>query len=328
MRLVVLGATGAVGRTMLAVLEERGIEVDELRPLASNRSSGRTVSLGGRDWAVEAVHADAFRGCDVALFSAGGARSREWAPVAVAAGAIVIDNSSAFRMDPDVPLVVPEVNMRAAERRPRGIIANPNCSTIQLVVALEAIRRVAGLRRVIVTTLQSVSGAGQSGIDALRAERAGEKPEGSPFPAAIDGNAIPRIGPFTADGFTEEEVKVRAESRKILGLPDLAVAATCVRVPVEVGHSISATLETERALDVEAANEALRAMPGIRLLEGEALPLARDAAGGDAVLVGRVRRDPDSDRTLHLWIVADNLRKGAATNAVQIAEQLLQEVGR
>jgi aspartate-semialdehyde dehydrogenase len=207
-------------------------------------------------------------------------------------------------------------------RRPKGIIANPNCSTIQLVVALEAIRRAAGLRRVVATTFQSVSGAGQAGIDALRAERAGRAPDASPFPAPIDGNAVPRIGPLGADGFTEEETKVRNESRKILGLPQLLVAATCVRVPVEIGHSISATVETERALDVDGAHAALRRMPGVRLFENDELPLARDAAGQDDVFVGRVRRDPDSDRVLHLWVVADNLRKGAATNAVQIAEHV------
>jgi len=328
MKIALLGATGAVGRTMLAVLAERGVEVDELRPLASERSRGQTVAFGGREWTVDVPAPGAFEGCDVALFSAGAARSREWAPVAAREGAVVIDNSSAWRMDASVPLVVPEVNGAEAERRPLGIIANPNCSTIQLVVALEAIRRAAGLKRVVVTTFQSVSGAGQSGIDALHAERAGRTPTATPFPAPIDGNAVPRIGALGADGFTEEETKVRNESRKILGMPQLSVAATCVRVPVEVGHSISATVEAERPLDVAGAHAALRAMPGVRLLEGESLPLARDAAGRDEVLVGRVRQDPDSDRVLHLWIVADNLRKGAATNAIQIAEQVLQGAQR
>lgn len=328
MKIALLGATGAVGRTMLEVLRERGVDVDELRPFASERSHGGVVEFGGREWPIDVPRAGAFRGCDIALFSAGGARSREWGPVAAAEGAIVIDNSSAWRMDPEVPLVVPEVNGRAAEHRPRGIIANPNCSTIQLVVALEAIRRAAGLTRVIATTLQSVSGAGQSGIDALRAERAGGRAQSTPFPAVIDGNAIPRIGALGADGFTEEEAKVRAESRKILGLPQLVVAATCIRVPVEVGHSISAVVETERPLGVAGALAALREMPGVRVLEGDSLPLARDAAGQDDVLVGRVRQDPDSPRALHLWIVADNLRKGAATNAVQIAEHVLQGAGR
>ena len=328
MKVALLGATGAVGRTMLQVLAERGVEVDELRPLASERSRGQTVSFGGRDWTVGVPAAGAFAGCDVALFSAGGTRSRQWAETAAAEGAVVIDNSSAWRMDPDVPLVVPEVNAADALRRPKGIIANPNCSTIQLVVALEAIRRAAGLTRVVVTTLQSVSGAGQGGIDALRAERAGRAPDTSPFPAPIDGNAVPQIGPFGDDGFTEEEAKVRNESRKILGMPELLVAATCVRVPVEVGHSISVTLETERPLDVEGAADALRAMPGVRLLEGQALPLPRDAAGRDDVLVGRIRQDPDSSRVLHLYVVADNLRKGAATNAVQIAEHVFAGAAR
>ncbi|HEX6587671.1 MAG TPA: aspartate-semialdehyde dehydrogenase [Longimicrobiales bacterium] len=322
MKIALLGATGAVGRTMLQVLAERGVEVDELRPLASERSRGQTLDFGGRSWRVDVPSAEAFRGCDVALFSAGGARSREWAPVAAAEGAVVIDNSSAWRMDADVPLVVPEVNAAAALQRPRGIIANPNCSTIQLVVALEAIRRAAGLERVVATTLQSVSGAGQGGIDALSAERAGRAAQASPFPAPIDRNVVPRIGPFGDDGFTEEEAKVRNESRKILDLPELVIAATCVRVPVEIGHSISATVETERPLDVRGAEAALRAMPGVRVLEGGALPLPIDAAGRDEVLVGRIRQDPDSDRVLHLWVVADNLRKGAATNAVQIAEHV------
>ena len=323
MKVALLGATGAVGRTMLQVLAERGVEVDELRPLASERSRGQLLEFGGRRWRLDMPSAEAFRGCDLALFSAGGARSREWAPVAAAEGAVVIDNSSAWRMDADVPLVVPEVNAAAATNRPRGIIANPNCSTIQLVVALEAIRRVAGLRRVVVTTLQSVSGAGQGGIDALRAERDGRTAEASPFPAPIDRNVVPRIGPFGSDGFTEEETKVRNESRKILGLPELVIAATCVRVPVEIGHSISAAIETEHTIDLRGAENALRSMAGVRLLEGEALPLPLEAAGRDEVLVGRVRQDPDSDRVLHIWVVADNLRKGAATNAVQIAEQVL-----
>ena len=323
MRIALLGATGAVGRTMLQVLAERGVEVDELRPLASERSRGQEVEFAGRSWTVDVPAPGAFRGCDVALFSAGGPRSREWAPIAASEGAVVIDNSSAWRMDADVPLVVPEVNAAAALTRPRGIIANPNCSTIQLVVALEAIRRVAGLRRVVATTLQSVSGAGQGGIDALHAEREGRTSADSPFPAPIDRNVVPRIGPFGADGFTEEETKVRNESRKILGLPDLVIAATCVRVPVEIGHSISATVETERPLEARGAEEALRSMPGVRVLEGDSLPLPLDAAGRDEVLVGRVRQDPDSERVLHIWIVADNLRKGAATNAVQIAEHVL-----
>lgn len=323
MKVAVLGATGAVGRTMLDVLRERGLPIDELVPLASERSRGQSLDWDGRSWTVDVPSPEAFDGCRFALFSAGAALSREWAPVAHERGTVVIDNSSAWRMDPQVPLVVPEINADAMAERPKGVIANPNCSTIQLVAALEPIRRAAGLRSVLATTMQSVSGAGQKGLDALRAEREGRAAEASPFPAAIDGNAIPCIGAFDPSGWTEEERKMRLESRKILSLPDLRFAATCVRVPVQVGHSIAATVETERPLGREDAIAALRAAPGLCVLEDDRLPLARDAAGRDEVLIGRVRTDPDEEHRLHLWIVADNLRKGAATNAVQIAQALL-----
>mgnify|MGYP000589718036 CR=1 FL=1 len=322
MKVAVLGATGAVGRTMLQVLEERRLPVDELVPLASERSAGSTVRFADRDWTVRVPERGVFDGCRFALFSAGAGRSREWAEAAAAEGAVVIDNSSAWRMDPDVPLVVPEVNGEAVARRPRDIIANPNCSTIQLVVALEALRRAAGLERVLVTTLQSVSGAGQKGMDALEAERAGRQPTGA-FPGPIEGNAIPSIGPMYDSGWTEEERKMRAETRKIMGLSELPVAATCVRVPVEVGHSIAVTVETLEDLSPDSALEALHAMAGVEVMAGGQLPMPRDAAGRDEVLVGRVRADPDRPRTLHLWVVADNLRKGAATNAVQIAQTLV-----
>jgi aspartate-semialdehyde dehydrogenase len=233
-------------------------------------------------------------------------------------------------MDPQVPLVVPEVNPAAIADRPLGIIANPNCATIQLVVALAGLHRAGILRRVVVTTLQSVSGAGKRGLDALLRSAAegaegGEGAQGadaSPFGAPIRGNVIPSIGPRAADGWNEEEKKVRAEAREILGLPDLRVAATCVRVPVEVGHSLSVTAELERALTVAEAVAALRSTAGTEVWEGTADPLPRDVAGQDVVRVGRVRVDPDDPHVLHLWIVADNLRKGAATNAVQIAERL------
>jgi aspartate-semialdehyde dehydrogenase len=321
MRIAVLGATGAVGRTMLKVLEERQFPADELVLLASERSAGETLRCQGRDWTVQAATAEAFDGCDVALFSAGGSRSREWAPIAARAGAIVIDNSSAWRMDPDVPLVVPEVNGKRAANPPKGIIANPNCSTIQLVVALEAVRREVGLKRVVATTLQSVSGAGNKGIAALDAELAGRKPEESPFIAPIAHNVLPYIGPRSAEGWNEEEEKMRAESRKILELPDLPFAATCVRVPVRIGHSISATVETERPIDVEALNDAFRRMANLVLCTDKD-PLPIQAAGQDDVYVGHVRVDRDFPNTLHMWVVADNLRKGAATNAVQIAETI------
>lgn len=325
MKMAVLGATGAVGRTMLRVLEARAFPADEIVLLASPRSTGKRIGWRGRQWSVTAPEAGAFRGCTLALFSAGAARSREWAERAADEGAVVIDNSSAWRQDPQVPLVVPEVNARRIAERPSGIIANPNCSTIQLVVVLEVIRRAAGLRRVVATTLQSVSGAGQGGVAALREEAAGGDAAQSPFPAPIFGNVIPAIGPRGTAGWNEEEEKVRNESRKILELPTLALAATCVRVPVEVGHSIAVTVETERPLEPVAACAALDAAPGIELAGDERDPLPREVAGTDTVHVGRVRADPDLPRTLHLWIVADNLRKGAATNAVQIAERVVHD---
>lgn len=322
MRVAVLGATGAVGRTMLRVLEERAFPADEVVLLASERSEGLELEWRGRTAPVRAVTEGAFEGCDCALFSAGAARSREWGPRAAGEGAVVIDNSSAWRMDPEVPLIVPEVNGAAAGERPKGIIANPNCSTIQLVVALEAIRRVTPLARVVVTTFQSVSGAGQKGIDALEAELGGRRAADSPFPTAIAGNVIPSIGPRDAMGWNEEETKMRNETRKILELPQLEVAATCVRVPVMVGHSVSAMVETERPLSREQAMAAMRAMPGVELYDDGTDPTPAAASGVDAVRVGRIRTDPDRPNVVHFWVVADNLRKGAATNAVQIAEAL------
>ena len=309
---------------MLRVLAERSFPVDSLVLLASSRSAGQRIEWGGRTWEVRAPEPGVFEGCDIALFSAGAARSREWAPVAASEGAVVVDNSSAFRMDPDVPLIVPEVNADAMRDRPRGIIANPNCATIQLVVALAALHRAGALRRVAVTTFQSVSGAGQKGIDALNAELAGGTPTATPFTSRIAGNVIPYIGPRAADGWNEEETKVRAETRKILGLPGLPVTATCVRVPVAVGHSVSAIVELEREVSIADAQAALRAMPDTIVYEGAEDPMPYSAAGTDAVRVGRLRRDPDDPRILHLWVVSDNLRKGAATNAIQIAEALLE----
>lgn len=319
MKLAILGVTGAVGRTMLEVLQERAVDIDEIVPIASERSAGTTVRFRGREWTVRTLADDAFSGCGIALFSAGARLSQEWAPRAAAAGAVVVDNSSAWRMADDVPLVVPEVNAARISERPRGIIANPNCSTIQVVVALEALRRAAGLEQVVASTYQSVSGAGQTGLDALRAEQAGGDTRESPFGKRIAGNVVPRIGSLLEGGWTQEEVKMRAESRKILGLPGLRVAATCVRVPVEVGHGVSCAVRTSRPLSLAEARQALRAMPGLQLVEdGDPTPL--DVAGTDDVRVGRLRVDPDEPETLHLWIVADNLRKGAASNAVQIAE--------
>ncbi|HEV2735113.1 MAG TPA: aspartate-semialdehyde dehydrogenase [Longimicrobiaceae bacterium] len=335
MHVAILGATGAVGRTMLRVLEERRLRVDRLTLLASERSAGTRVEWRGRDLTVAVPAPGAFRGVDFALFSAGAERSRTWGPVAADEGAVVVDNSSAWRMDPQVPLVVPEVNLAAARERPRGIVANPNCSTIQMVVALQAIRKAAGLTRVIATTFQSVSGAGETGREALRREAAGEglkllrlaQPvEGSPFARRIAENVIPQIGDFDDEGWSGEERKMIAETRKIMDLPELPVAATCVRVPVDVGHAVQVTVETERELSADAARRALALFPGILLQAGpEAYPTPLEVADRDSVFVGRIRQDPYLPRTLHFWVVADNLRKGAATNAVQIVEGLAGE---
>lgn len=325
MKVAVLGATGAVGCTMLRILEERNFPVDELVLLASERSSGMKVRWRDREWTVRVPEPGVFEGCKIALFSAGAARSRDWALRAADEGATVIDNSSAWRMHPDVPLVVPEVNGARAKSPKRGIIANPNCATIQLVIALEAVRRVGGLRRVIATTFQSVSGAGQKGIDALEAELAGGTSPDSPFTAQIAGNVIPSIGPRNSEGWNEEEDKIRNETRKILELDRLPVTATCVRVPVAVGHSVVVMVQTERPLSPSELRAAFAAMPGLQIASDGTDPLPRDVAGTDIVRVGRVRSDPDFPEVLHLWVVADNLRKGAATNAVQIAEQLLRD---
>jgi aspartate-semialdehyde dehydrogenase len=327
MRLALLGATGAVGRTMLEVLEQRQFPVGELVLLASPRSAGTRIRWREREWPVDAVAAESFDGCDLALFSAGATRSREWAPVAAARGALVIDNSSGWRLEPDVPLVVPEVNAEAALDPPRGIIANPNCATIQLVVALAALHRVAALQRVILTTFQSVSGAGQKGVLRLDAELAGRAAGESPFTGPIAGNVIPCIGPRQPDGWNEEEAKIRAETRKILDLPELPVAATCVRVPVRTGHAISAAVELERPLTPEDARAALAAGAGIVVHDDHRDPFPLEVAGRDDVHVGRIRVDPDLPNVVHLWVVADNLRKGAATNAVQVAELLLARAG-
>lgn len=326
MRVAILGATGAVGRTMMNILEERRFPADSIVALASPRSAG--TRLPWRDGTVEvrAVSAESFEGVDVALFSAGSDRSREWGPVAAAAGAVVIDNSSAWRMHPRVPLVVPEVNAAAAADRPLGIIANPNCAAIQLVLALAALHRVRPLRRVVATTFQAVSGAGQHGVAALEAEQAGGTAEASPFVARIAGNVLPWIGPRRDDGWNEEEEKIRGETRKILDLPALAVSATCVRVPVHTGHSIAVTVEFATPLSPAEARAALAAMPGLVVHDVRRDPLPIDVAGTDLVHVGRLRADQDIAEALHFWVVGDNLRKGAATNAVQIAESLAAAV--
>lgn len=325
----VVGATGAVGSTMLRVLEERGFPVSRLRALASARSAGRELEYLGKPVVVEELTADAFDGVQIALFSAGGGRSREFAPAAVESGAVVIDNSSAFRMEPDVPLVVPEVNEEHIAGH-SGVIANPNCVAAPLVVALKPVVDAVGLERIVLSSYQSVSGTGAAAVEELRTQTAGhlagDEPEPEVYPHPIAFNALPHIDSFDASGYTGEEVKVMNETRKMLDLPDLAVSATCVRVPVMQAHSIAVNIETRDPLDANAARELLIAAPGLVLQdepESARYPLAREATGSDAVYVGRVRDDSSHPRGLAMWVVSDNLRKGAATNAVQIAESLV-----
>ena len=325
----VVGATGAVGSTMLRVLEERGFPVTRLVPLASARSAGRELEYLGKPFAVRELTADAFEGVDIALFSAGGSRSREFAPAAVEAGAVVVDNSSAYRMDPAVPLVVPEVNEADLEGH-SGIVANPNCVAAPLVVALKPILDAAGLERIVLSSYQSVSGTGAAAIEELRVQTAGnlagDEPAPEVYPHPIAFNALPHVDVFDESGYTGEEIKVMNETRKMLGLPDLAVSATCVRVPVVQAHSISVQIETAEKLGAEDVRRLLMAAPGLVLVDEPDLnryPLAREATGRDEVFVGRIREDSSHPRGLAMWVVGDNLRKGAATNAVQIAESLV-----
>lgn len=325
----VVGATGAVGSTMLRVLEERGFPVTNLVPLASAKTAGRELEYLGKPFAVRELTPDAFEGVQIALFSAGGSRSREFAPAAVEAGAVVIDNSSAYRMDPAVPLVVPEVN-EADLKRHSGIVANPNCVAAPLVVALKPLADVVGLERVVLSSYQSVSGTGAAAVEELRAQTAGylagNEPEPSVYPHPIAFNVLPHIDVFDDNGYTGEEIKVMNETRKILGLPDLALSATCVRVPVMQAHSISVQIETSEKLDADRARRLLMAAPGLVLVDepqANRYPLPREATGRDEVFVGRIRDDSSHPRGLAMWVVGDNLRKGAATNAVQIAESLV-----
>jgi aspartate-semialdehyde dehydrogenase len=335
-KVAIAGATGAVGREMLAVLEERDFPVGELVPLASERSEGSKIEFRGAEHTVKRLTPDSFGGVDIALFSPGASVSKEFAPHAARAGAVVVDNSSAFRMDPEVPLVVPEVNAHALEQavKPGGrrIVANPNCSTIQLVVVMKPLHDAARLTRAVVATYQSVSGAGQKGIDELekqtRAMFSMQDPEAKKFPHRIAFNLLPEIGPAVANGYTEEEMKMVNESRKILELPELAVSATCVRVPIFNCHSEAAHLTFERELSPDEAREVLRKAPGVKVLDDLAqhvYPMPLLGAHADDTLVGRIRKDLASPNTLALFVVSDNLRKGAALNAVQIAEVLLQK---
>jgi aspartate-semialdehyde dehydrogenase len=325
----VVGATGAVGEVLLRVLEERAFPVAELRPLASGRSAGTAVRFRGQEHAVAVARAEAFDGADLVFFAATGALSRELAPEVARRGGIAIDKSNTWRMDPAVPLVVPEVNGAAVEKH-HGIIACPNCTTIPFVMTLEALRRVAGVRSAVVTTFQAVSGAGLPGLAELESQQAALH-DGKPLPAPqtflaqIANNVVPVCETLRDDGYTTEEIKLLFETRKILGIDDLAVTMTCTRVPVPVGHGAAVLVETERPLSPEAARAAFAAFPGIEVVDDAAhgrFPTPADVTGRDAVLVGRVRRDLGSER-LWYWEVGDNLRKGAATNAVQIAEELI-----
>jgi len=326
-RVAVVGATGAVGTVMLAKLRERGFPAAEIVPFASERSAGRTLADGS---VVRALSDESIEGFDLAIFSAGGATSGEWAPRFVRAGAVVVDNSSRWRRDPEVPLVVAEVNPDALHAH-RGLVANPNCSTMQLLVALKPLHDAAGIARLNVSTYQSVSGTGVKAVAELeaqtRAALAGEPlPAPAAYPHPIAFNVLGGAGTFVdGDDHTDEERKLMFETRKILADDAIAIAVTCARVPVRNSHSESVTLETREALSVERARELLAGQPGLTLIDDPAshgYPTALAAAGHDDVFVGRLRRDPTHPRGLQLWVVADNLLKGAATNAVQIAEAL------
>ena len=343
----VVGATGAVGSELLRVLAERHFPVRGLKLLASERSVGKRLRFGGRTWPVERLSARAFAGIDIALFSAGAERSLEFGPEAVRRGAIVVDNSSAFRLAPGVPLVVPEVNPHAL-RRHRGLIANPNCSTIVMLVPLKPLHDAARLSRIVVATYQSVSGAGARAMYQLWAEtgrllkptkdlwagqrrgRPGWRLSGNgagPLPTQIAFNVIPQVDVFLDNGSTKEEMKMVQETRKILEAPGLAVTATCVRVPVFQAHSEAIWIQTQRALSVDKARALLRGAPGVRLVDDPAkgvYPVPVLTGGQDDVWVGRIRRDETVPHGLALWVSGDNLRKGAATNAVQIAELLIR----
>jgi aspartate-semialdehyde dehydrogenase len=323
----VVGATGAVGREMLRTLERREFEADRVLALASRRSAGQTLPFRGSTLTVEELIPERFAGVDIALFSAGASVSREYGPIAAAAGAVVIDNSSAWRMDEDVPLVVPEVNPEAIMRRKKGIIANPNCSTIQMVVALKPLHDAARIKHIVVSTYQATSGKGHAAVEELQAQlrqiAAGKPPVVSVFPSQMAMNVLSDWKPGK-DGYSEEELKLVHETRKILGDGDILVTPTCVRVPVVTSHSESVHVQFHRPLGAARARELLRGAPGIELVDGEYAPGAEPqplhVANTDSVYVGRVRDDLAIPGAVNLWIVADNLRKGAALNAIQIAE--------
>lgn len=341
--LAVVGATGAVGTVMLEILSERTDVWGEIRLIASARSAGKKLLCRGEELTVVALSPEAFEGIDVAMFDVPDEISEVWAPIAVSQGAVVVDNSGAFRMDADVPLVVPEVNPQEAKNRPRGIISNPNCTTLSMIVAMGALHRAYELKELIVSSYQAASGAGQAGIDTLRAQikavagtdvgtNAGDVRSHifdlGPFPAPLALNVVPWAGSLKADGYSSEELKVRNESRKILGLPGLKVAATCVRVPVITTHSLAVHAVFAKEPSRKAAQEILQNAAGVKLVddpENHIFPTPADVVGTDPTWVGRVRKSIDNPMALDLFVCGDNLRKGAALNTAQIAELLAAE---
>ncbi|MGF7233426.1 MAG: aspartate-semialdehyde dehydrogenase [Frankia sp.] len=344
--LAVVGATGAVGTVMLSLLTERPDRWGEIRLIASARSAGRTLRVRGEDVTVQALTPESFDGVDIAMFDVPDEISAEWAPVAAARGAVAVDNSGAFRMDPDVPLVVPEVNPAAAAQRPRGIIANPNCTTLSMIVAMGALHRGYGLESLVVASYQAASGAGQIGIDTLYDQVdavAGSRELGQtagdvrkavagaglgPFPAPLALNVVPFAGSLKEDGWSSEELKIRNESRKILGLPGLRVSATCVRVPVVTTHSVAVHARFTTPVTAAEARAVLRAAPGVAVLDDPAageFPTPADVVGTDPTWVGRIRGALDDPHELELFVCGDNLRKGAALNTLQIAEHLVAD---
>lgn len=327
----VVGATGMVGQEMLKVLFEEKFPIEKLVPLASKRSAGKKVKFGEEDIKVEVLDENSFKGIEIALFSAGGKISEKFAPIAAKSGAIVIDNTSFFRMDPDVPLVVPEVNAADIKKVKKGIIANPNCSTAQLVLPLKPIHDAVKIKRVVVDTYQAVSGAGKELVDELKHQvkdaMANKEPKKEIAPYQIAFNLIPQIDTFLDNGYTKEEMKMTNETKKIMGDNSIEVTATCVRVPVFVGHSEAVTVETEKKLSAKEARELMRKFPGVEIVDDPAnkiYPMPIDCAGRNETFVGRIREDVSHPNSISFFVVSDNLRKGAAWNAVQIAQEWIK----
>ena len=342
--LAVVGATGAVGTVMLDILSKRPNVYGEIRLIASARSAGKKLLCRGEELTVVALSPEAFDGIDIAMFDVPDEISAEWGPIAAARGAVVVDNSGAFRMDADVPLVVPEVNPLDAQKRPRGIISNPNCTTLSMIVAMGALNKEFGLKELVVSSYQAASGAGQPGIDTLQAQLKEVAGKGlgdvagdvraaisdlGPFPAPLAMNVVPWAGSLKEEGYTSEELKVRNESRKILGMPNLKVSATCVRVPVITTHSLTVHATFEKEVSRQAAQDVLKSAAGVELLddpENKKFPTPADVVGTDPTWVGRVRQSIDDKRSIDLFLCGDNLRKGAALNTAQIAELVAKEL--